>query len=98
MLEVLEKIILAGAGLVSMTKEKAEKIVDALIEKGKVKAKDRKTVLNRLLKTAKKLDKELEQKMKQVALKMGTSSQKQIDVLKKKLSKVAKDLHLEKKR
>ncbi len=95
MLEVLEKIILAGVGLASMTKEKAEELVDMLIKKGQVKAKDRKAVLGRLLKGTKKFDKELEKKMKQVSVKMLRSSQKQIDTLKKKLAKLAKDLHIQ---
>lgn len=97
MFEILEKIILAGVGLASLTKEKAEELVDALIKKGQVKAGDRKTVLNRLLKGTKKFDKQLEKKMKQVSSKMVSGSQKQIDMLKKKLAKVAKDLHFEKK-
>ena len=98
MFEVLEKIILAGVGLASMTKEKAEKLVDVLIEKGKIKAKDRKAVLGRLLEGTKKLDKELEKKMKQVSSKMLRGSQKQIGMLKKKLAKLAKDLHVETKK
>ncbi len=98
MFEILEKIILAGVGLASMTKEKAEELVDTLIKKGQVKAKDRKAVLSRLLKGTKKFDKDLEKKIKQVSLKMVSGSQKQIDMLKKKLAKVAKDLHIEKKK
>ena len=98
MFEVLEKIILAGVGLASMTKEKAEELVDMLIKKGQVKAKDRNAVLSRLLKATKKFDKELEKKMKQVSAEMLSGSQKQIDTLKKKLAKLTKDLHFEKKR
>lgn len=98
MFEVLEKIILAGVGLASMTKEKAEELVDTLIKKGQVKAKDRKALLGRLLKGTKKFDKELEKKMKHVSLKMLRGSQKQIDTLKKKLAKVAKDLDIESKK
>ena len=95
MFETLEKIILAGVGLASMTKEKAEELVDALIKKGQIKAKDRKAILNKLLKNTKKLDRELEKKMKSITSKMVNNSQKQINALKKKLAKVAKDLHLE---
>jgi len=40
MFEILEKIILAGVGLATMSKEKAEKLVDAMIQKGKIRAKD----------------------------------------------------------
>ena len=83
-----------GSETLVMTKEKAEKLVDAMIKKGEVKAKDKKAVLNRLLKGTKKFDKELERKMKKISFEMVSKSQNQIKVLKKKLEKVAKDLHL----
>ena len=98
MFEILEKIILAGVGLASMTKEKAEELVDTLIKKGQIKAKDKKAILSKLLANTKKFDKELEKKIKIISSKMVSNSQKQISVLKKKLAKVAKDLHLEKKK
>ncbi len=98
MLEILEKIILAGVGLVSMTKEKAEELVDTLIKKGQVKARDRNAILSKLLKGTKKFDKDLEKKMKQISSNIMSSSQKQIDIMKNKLAKVANDLHFEKKK
>lgn len=98
MLEILEKIILAGVGLVSMTKEKAEELVDTLIKKGQVKARDRNAILSKLLKGTKKFDKDLEKKMEQISSNIMSSSQKQIDIMKNKLAKVANDLHFEKKK
>ena len=92
MFEFLEKIILAGVGLASLTKEKAEKIVDALIEKGQVKAKDKKAVVTRLLKGTKQLDKQLEKKIQHISQKVVKNSQKQIDTLNKKLAKLSKGL------
>ena len=93
MFEILEKVILAGVGLMSMTKEKAENLVDALIERGQVKAKDRKTVLNKFIKGSKKFDKDLEKKLKKASSEIMDRSQKQIDALRKKIEKVSKDLH-----
>jgi len=98
MLELLEKLILAGVGLANLTKEKAEEIVDSLIEKGQVEAKDKKAVLNRLLKGTAELDKQLEEKMKDVSLAVVKNSHKQIDMLNKKLAKLAKDLEATKKK
>ena len=88
MFEILEKIILAGVGLANLTKEKAEKLVDTLIKKGQIKAKDKKAVLNRLLKSTKQLDKDLENKMKQISQQVSKNSHKQIELLRKKLSKI----------
>ena len=98
MFEILEKIILAGAGLASLTQEKAEEIVDAMITKGQVKTKDRKAVLGRIIRSTKKFDKEFDKKMKKVSLKITKEYKKQIDALKGKMDKLAKDLHVEKKK
>ncbi|MFH1460068.1 MAG: hypothetical protein ABIG64_06845 [Candidatus Omnitrophota bacterium] len=98
MFEVLEKIILAGVGLANLTKEKAEALVELLITKGQIKAKDKKAVLNRLLKGTKKLDQELEKKIKNISLNVVKNSQKQIDNLNKKLVILSEALEREKKK
>ncbi|MFH1062683.1 MAG: hypothetical protein V1747_07355 [Candidatus Omnitrophota bacterium] len=98
MFELIEKIILAGVGLANLTKEKAEKLVDALIKKGQIQAKDKKAVLSRLLKGTEQLDRDLEKKMKQVSLSVVKNSQKQIDALNNKLTQLAKTLEVEKKK
>ncbi|MBI4845822.1 MAG: hypothetical protein HY810_05045 [Candidatus Omnitrophica bacterium] len=92
MLEILEKIILAGVGLANLTKEKAEALVEILVEKGQVKAKDKKAVLSKLLKGTEQLDKQLEKKIKDISLNVVQGSQKQIDILNKKLEIMAKNL------
>ncbi|MCG2712601.1 MAG: hypothetical protein L6416_09820 [Candidatus Omnitrophica bacterium] len=92
MFEILGKIVLAGVGLANLTKEKAEKLVDALIKKGQIQAEDKKAVLSRLLQGTKKLDKDLEKKMKQISAGILDQSQKQINALNNKLTKIAKAL------
>ncbi len=96
MFEILEKIILAGVGLANMTKEKAEKLVDTLIAKGQVKAKDKKAVLGRILRQTEQLDKDLEKKIKDISVGVVKSSQRQIDILNKKLTALAKELKVAK--
>jgi polyhydroxyalkanoate synthesis regulator phasin len=98
MFELLEKVILAGVGFANLTKERAEKLVDTMIKKGKIKAKDKKAVLSKLLKGTEKLDRDLEKKMKQVSLSVVKNSQKQIDALNKKLVSLSKALDAEKKK
>ena len=97
MLEIFEKIILAGAGLMSMTRDKAEQLVDTLVEKGQVEAKDRHAMLSRLLKGTEKLDKELEKKMQAVALNVVKNSEKQIDALHKKIAQLSGEMQKVKK-
>lgn len=98
MFEILEKIILAGVGLANLTKEKAEALVETLIEKGQIKAKDKKAILNKLLKGTEKIDRDLEKKIREVSFSVVKNSQKQIDALNKKLTKLANDLAVEKKK
>ncbi|RKY36955.1 MAG: hypothetical protein DRP78_02385 [Candidatus Omnitrophota bacterium] len=98
MLELFEKMILAGAGLATLTREKAEKVVDTLVEKGQLKSKDKKALVSKLLKGTKDFEKDLENKMKGVAFNVVKNSEKQIDILHKKLEKLAKELEVEKKK
>ena len=49
MLEILRKVMFAGVGAFSLTKEKAEKLVEELVEKGEVGAEDAKTFVKELL-------------------------------------------------
>jgi polyhydroxyalkanoate synthesis regulator phasin len=97
MLELLEKMIVAGVGLANMTKEKAEALVDAMVKKGQVQAKDKKAVLNRLLETTKALDQQLESRIKAISLDILKNSHKQIDLLNQKLAKLAKEFEVTKK-
>jgi len=90
--EILEKIILAGVGLATMSKEKAEKLVDAMIQKGKIMAKDKKAAVSRILKSTKQLDKDLEKKMKEISQGVVEGSQKQIDSLNARLASLSKKL------
>ena len=72
--------------------------MELLITKGQIKAKDKKAVLNRLLKGTKKLDQELEKKIKNISLNVVKNSQKQIDNLNKKLVILSEALEREKKK
>lgn len=49
MLDIFRKTISAGIGAVSITKEKAEKFVDELVEKGQLKSEDAKKFVNELV-------------------------------------------------
>jgi polyhydroxyalkanoate synthesis regulator phasin len=98
MFEIFEKIILAGVGFATMTKEKAENIVDSLIAKGQIKAKDKKAMVNRLLKHTRKLDKDIEARMKKISLDVVRGSQKQIDSINKKLHALSSQISKPKKK
>lgn len=60
MFETLDKIMLAGLGAMSMTKEKAEAIFDEYVEKGKVQKEHRAGFVKELMDHAEKAKTDLE--------------------------------------
>jgi len=97
MLELFEKIILAGSGLITMTKEKAEQLVDAMIAKGQLHAKDKKTMINRLIMGTQQFDKEMDRRIRDTSLGVVKNTEKQIDALHRKVAKLAGELEKAKK-
>ena len=61
MFETLDKIMLAGLGAMSMTKEKAEEIFDEYVEKGKAQKEDRSGFVRDMVDRAEKARSDLEQ-------------------------------------
>ena len=60
MFETLDKIMLAGLGAMSMTKEKAEEIFDEYVEKGKAKKENRSGFVQDLMDRAEKTKSDVE--------------------------------------
>lgn len=60
MFETLDKIMLAGLGAVTMTQEKAEKLFDNYVEKGKDVKASRSGFVKEVMESAEKTRKELE--------------------------------------
>jgi len=60
MFETLDKIMLAGLGALSMTKEKAEEIFDEYVEKGKAKKENRSGFVQDLMDRAEKTKTDVE--------------------------------------
>ncbi len=89
---IFEKGLFLGLGAVAMTREKAQKLVDELIEKGRVSKEESPKIMEELMNRAEeerkafeeKLDKMLEHTMKR----LGVPTKKEIDELNKKLDKV----------
>ena len=92
--ELIERILLAGAGAFTLTKEKAEKIVDDLIKRGEVAKKDQAKFLKELLKRGKntrvEIEKIVEKTMTNVLNKLNIPTKSDIDTLIKKIDKLAK--------
>lgn len=61
MLEAMNRMMLAGLGALTMTKERAEQIFDEYVQRGKVESDQRQGFVKDLMDTADKGRKELEQ-------------------------------------
>ncbi len=94
MQNTIKQIFLAGAGLVSNSKDKAEKIAKELIKKGELAVKDKDSFVSDLLKKAEKtkksFDKSLEASVKSILSKLDIPSRKEFNALKKELDKLKK--------
>lgn len=98
MSDFFEKMFLTGLGTISITKEKAERIVNELIARGKLEKSKKKETIDGLMKKGKDFKKTLEKLMETKTKRMldrmelATKSdvkllKKRIEVLEKKLSK-----------
>ena len=92
----LEKGFFLGLGAYTLTKEKAEKIIDELIEKGRISREDSPKLLNELVKRADEERKDFEKKIDSVLEKsvkrLGIPTQKDIDTINAKLDEILKHL------
>jgi polyhydroxyalkanoate synthesis regulator phasin len=60
MLDLMKKTLLAGVGLVAVSREKAQKIVEPLVKKGQLSEEQGKRLLNELVKKSEQTRKGLE--------------------------------------
>ncbi len=94
MQNTIKQIFLAGAGLVSSSKDKAEKIAKELIKKGELAVKDKDSFVSDLVKkaeqTKKSFDRTLEAAVKSILKKLDIPSRKEFNALKRDLEKMKK--------
>jgi len=91
---IIKKIGLAGLGLLSITKAKAQEIVNELVKKGDVSKTEGAKLVKDLLEKAEEDKKFLEEKMekaaKRILKKLDVPTRKEINELKKKIDKLTK--------
>ena len=88
--KALNSVILAGLGALSLTREKAEEIIDALIKKGEVSAKDRKVAVDDLIAKAEDQAKRFAETMKAKASQLRGIRREEYDALKSELDDLRK--------
>lgn len=91
---IIKKIGLVGLGLLSITKAKAQEIVNELVKKGEVSKGEGAKLVKDLLEKAEEDKKFLEEKMekaaKRILKKLDVPTRKEINELKKKIDKLTK--------
>jgi len=93
-MDVIRKAMLLGLGLFSLTKEKAEELVDDLIKRGEVTKEERFKIVGKLLKEAEKQEEELFGKISETVQKvitdLGLPTKKDLDEISKRLEAIEK--------
>ncbi len=94
MSDFIKKSMLVGMGLVAMTREKIEEVIDALVKKGELSEKEGKEMVDDLVEKSKSVKKDLEEKVEKIVTdilkKLNIPTREELTELKKKIDKLAK--------
>lgn len=92
MLDLFKKAVLMGLGVITLTKEKVEQIVDELIKKGELTEDERSKAVRDLLTKIEEQEKALNEKVSSVVKnsieKLDLPSRKDIEKLEKKIDEL----------
>jgi polyhydroxyalkanoate synthesis regulator phasin len=95
-MDIIRKTLLLGLGLISLTKEKAESMVDDLVKRGEVASEDKFKAVDSLLKEAEKQEEEFTRKMTgsvhKVMGDLGVPTKQDIDEILKTLKSIEEKL------
>lgn len=94
MFETLDKMMLAGLGAISMTRERAEKIFDEYVSRGKVEKESRsgfiKAVMDAADNNRQELEKLIAKQIRETVEHIDLPTREDIQRLEKKLDKLSK--------
>jgi len=102
MADLFEKMLLTGLGTISLTKEKAEKLVNELIARGEIEKARKKETVDDLVKKGKvikeSLEEIIEKKIKLMIEKIPLVSKSELGKLKKRIELLEEELLKKKKK
>ena len=94
MTDLVEKIILSGLGVLTITRKKAEEIAQELIKEGEISDSDEAKFVKDLMEKAKSSKTEIEEKIEKVVektlMKMNIPTRKELTQIEKKIDKLLK--------
>ena len=92
MFETLDKLMLAGLGAVSMTRERAEKIFDEYVSRGKVEKEQRtgfvKAVMDAADKNREELEKLIAKEVRETVERLNLPTHEDVERLEQKIDKL----------
>ncbi|AWB11067.1 Polyhydroxyalkanoate synthesis regulator phasin [Thermodesulfobium acidiphilum] len=93
-MDLINKALLMGLGVMDITRERAEKLVDELVKRGEIAKEEKYKVVDKLLKHIDKQEKELTQKVSETVKKtiseMGLPTKDDMDKILKRLDEIEK--------
>ena len=93
MFETLDKMMLAGLGAISMTRERAEKIFDEYVSRGKLEKDNRsgfvKDIMDAADKNREELEKLINKQVKEVLNQLNLPTREDFERLEQKIDKLA---------
>ena len=96
MFDLMKKGVLMGLGAITLTKEKAEALVDELVKKGELAKEERGSAITELLEKAEKEEKILHDKIaaevKKITEELGLATKKDVKSLEKKIDDLSKKI------
>ncbi|MEA3297164.1 MAG: phasin family protein [candidate division Zixibacteria bacterium] len=92
MLDSIHKMLLAGVGMAAMTKDKIDKHVEELVEKGKLSEKEGRELAEDMLKKSKQakddLEKQVEKQVQQTLQAIQIASKEDVEKLAARIEKL----------
>lgn len=92
MFETLDKLMLAGLGAISMTRERAEKIFDEYVSRGKVEKEQRtgfvKAVMDAADKNREELEKLIAKEVRETVERLNLPTHEDVERLEQKIDKL----------
>ena len=96
-MSVLKDLVNLGLGVMVMTKEKAEEVVNELVKKGEVGQDEGKELIHELIekgeKSKKEVEDQIEKMVKDVVEKLDISAKKEIEELKSEIEELKEKLN-----
>lgn len=98
-MSVVKSLLNLGLGVLAMTKEKAEEVVNELVKKGEVGQEEGKELISELIekgeKSKKEIENQIEKMVKNAVEKLDISTKKEIEELKSEIEELKKKLNNE---